>query len=207
MTRGEAVTAIMDRLGNRTGIETKVITELKLSQTKLEHAQELPWFLLTRKTDYVTVAGTQTVAVASDFLREFEDVPLYVVDSNGADQALDKDDFDVMHRSGNFLTNGQPTNYDLIGTNFYLFPIPNVVYTLKSFYYAAATVLSTDIENSWLKYMPELLISDAGIQLAKFFRDPGAIQLFKESRAEAYTLMLAENESRKQAARAAYLGG
>lgn len=207
MTRDTAVTTIMRRLGNRTGIETQVIAELQARQVLLERASELPWFLLTRKTNYATVANTQTVDLVGGFLREFEDVPLYLVDSDGADQALDKDDFDVMHRSGNFLTPGQPTNYALIGDKFYLFPTPNGVYTLKSFYYAAAAELTSDIENAWLKYYPELLIADAGLQLARFFRDQGAQAMFKEARSEAYTLMLVENEARKQAARNAFLGG
>lgn len=207
MVRDDAVAIIRNRLGNRTGYDTQIVDEMKLSQTKLEHLQELPWFLLTRKTDYATVASTQTVAVVTGFLREFEDVPLYVVDSDGADQALDKDDFDVMHRSGNFLTPGQPTNYDLIGTNFYLFPTPNAIFTLKSFYYAAAAVLSTNVENVWLANAPELLIADAGMNIARYLRDPIAFGFFKESRAEAYSLLQVENVARKEAARAAYMGG
>lgn len=207
MTRDEAVSVIAGRLGNRTGAETKIIAEMKLRQAVLEHAPELPWFLLTRSSALATVANQQTVNTPADFLREFEDVGLYVVDTDGKDQPLDKDDFEALQRSGLFETNGLPTNYDLIGNNFYLFPTPDIVYTLKSFYYAAALTLTSDIENAWLKYAPDLLIADTGIVVARFFRDPVAAQMFKEERSEAFDVMQRENISRKEAARSAVMGG
>jgi hypothetical protein len=54
----------------------------------------------------------------------------------------------------------------------------NVNYTLTWNYFAEDQILTTDIENKWLREAPEWLIGEAGYRISKDARDPDAIQLF-----------------------------
>ena len=207
MTRDEAVAFINDRLGDRTGLTTKIQNEIKVAQTRLEGSAELPWFLLTLNTSLVTVASTQTVAVPTGFLRAHEDIPLYLIDPDGRRVRLEKSSYDALEREPELDDPGQPSDYDLIGLNWYLFPIPDAVYSLRSFHYLADTVLSTNIENNWLKYAPGTLIGEAGYWIARYLRDPEATQYFRDYRDEDIRRMQIENEARKQASAAAFMGG
>jgi hypothetical protein len=95
----------------------------------------------------------------------------------------------------------------LLGGSIRLFPTPDEVYLLTLRYYANATALSLNIKNSWLTYAPGLLVARAGLQVARFLRDPGGVALFAEDLKLAQALLAQRTVSREVASSDPRLGG
>jgi hypothetical protein len=68
----------------------------------------------------------------------------------------------------------------------------NTDYTIHFDYYKAADLLTSDIENAWLLYAPELLIGEAGVRIAADLRDADAVSLFNQMRNEGRQTLLNE---------------
>lgn len=185
ITRSEAVSAIQRRLGMRTNLDTDIATEIQLAQTVLESEVELPWFLLAKDSSLVTVAETAEVAYPSDFLR-LSDGGLWLKDGTEYTQ-LDKDSFQAIHGDSDLEGSGTPSYFAELGLNFTLFKTPDAIYNLTLYYYAAATVLSSDITNAWLTYAPDLLISFTGMRMAESIRDKDAMGIFSSEYGKAFT--------------------
>lgn len=207
MLRSAAVSVIANRLGQRTDLDSQIIAEMQLAQVRLEHKPELPWFLLKASSALATTATSREVTLPTDFLREDEDGTIWLTTTAGTLVKLVKDDYDKLLDSTWLDEEGQPSHFALKGGKWYMFPEPQLVYALSTFYYGKATVLSTDIENSWLANAPELLIAETGLRVARFLRDPEYVSLFQSDITEATRDLITENEARKQAAREAYMGG
>ncbi len=208
MTRDEAVSLLEDRLGNRgTTFDTLIVTEMKAAQTRLEMLPQLPWFLLYHDTGLVTVAGTKTVALPSAFLMEDEYSQLFIIDSLGNYTRVVKKSYDTLRGSGHFTTNDLPKFFALQKTTLYLWPTPDAVLSLDWFYFAQDTTLGSNVENEWLKYVPELLVAAAGLRVARYMRSAELIQLFDVDYKSALAEMLIQDEARRQSALDAYMGG
>lgn len=189
--RSAAVALIADRLGQRTGLEAKIITELQMAQMQLEGTEPLPWFLKQTAT-LTTTAAVATVALPDDFIREFEDAAqrgtLWVPNDEGTGyKAMLKDSF--QHLMGQDPESGKPTHYALLGSMAYLFPTPDAAYALSLYYYANDLKLDSDIKNGWLAYAPDLLVAWAGFNIARFLRDLQAVDLFRADIAGAQARM------------------
>ncbi len=204
MTRDEAVALLNARLkrGSNTSLDSTIITEMKLVQSRFEGAAELPWFLLT--TDYVpltTTANDDKVAISADFLREFEDDGLWVYAAeNWVPLIKDTLNAIVNYYTGEGAT--LPRAYDLVHGYFRLRPIPDAVYSLRYIYYKKDTVLSTNVENQWLKYAADLVIAETGWVVATYVtRDKEAAAAFASDREIALDRVWRENEARKHAKR------
>ncbi len=207
MTRDEAVALLNARLkrGSNTSLDSTIITEMKLVQSRFEGAAELPWFLLT--SDYVTLTTTaddDKVAISADFLREFEDDGLWVYDSDDTEDwiLLTKDTMNAIVAYYAGEDTALPQAYDLVHGYFRLRPIPDDAYTLRYMYYKADTVLSTNVENQWLKYAADLMIAETGWVVATYVtRDKEAAAAFASDRDLAMDRVWRENEARKHAKR------
>src|SRR5688572_11903717 len=175
MLRDAAVAVIADRLGQRTGLENRVISELQLAQIREEEKPELPWFLLKNSTGLATVANQQTLGMPADFLMEYEDGAFWIEDTDGERTFLVKGDYGTFSVDECLIDADnpvrRPTNYSLVFNTVYFFPTPTAVYPLQLTYYGADALLTTNIANAWLSWAPELLISSAGIAMARFLRD------------------------------------
>ncbi len=210
MTRDEAVAVIAARLGNRgSTFDTQIVTEMKLMQTELEQMPMLPWFLLVHDTSLATVAEMQTVAVPTAFLLEDDYSHMFITDNAASPSTtrVVKGTYDDLKGAKFYGTNKLSERFALQKETLYFFPTPNDAYSLDWFYFGADTVLSTDVENEWLKRAPELMISRTGLKIARFLRDQGAQELFQADANEALNKMWAQDESRRQAALDAYMGG
>lgn len=207
MTRLEAQGIIENRLGQRTGLGSAIVEELKLAQVRHEQAPTLPWFLLASATP-VTVADTQTVAVPTGYIRDWDEGGLFYTDSEGEQHEIQKKDYNMLKRDPDFAVTGAPQYYALVGSSYYLFPTPDAVYNLSTFYYKNAALLAADnTENSWLLYAPEVLLNAAGIQMARFYRDEAAISIFSMDYAEAVRRMEEADVARREAAVRRFIGG
>ena len=203
MTRDEAIALIGRRLGyaSTTDIEALIIAELKLAQTTLENDPRIarPWFLITSVTDLTTTASTYTVSLPSDFLAEHEEGGLWYYLATSEDnpyKELRKDKLDYCLRYYGSEDAGEPSAYALSGSQLWIFPLPAAAYTLKFQYYASDTELSTNVENDWLKYAPDLLVAEAGLLVAQDLEHGNGIRVFTQLRNEARARFNAYNESR-----------
>jgi hypothetical protein len=219
MTRDEAITLILNRTGQRGGavspvdsvLQAQVLVEMKFMQEELERTDSglMPWFLEQEYTDasFKTAAATTTVALPTGFLRELDEVrvALFYQDTTvSGDQwiPIPKADYDELKEEFGGDSNGKPQGYCLLGENIRLFPTPDAEYPLKLLAYIGDTVLSTNIENKWLKYAGKLLIGKTGFVVAGFgVRDEGATAFFMKMEGEGRDALIKANTARAEAGR------
>jgi len=192
MIRDTAVTQILKQMGQRQGDTTAradTIAELYNAQNRLERGQLQPWFLIELYTDaaFVTAADSDTVAVPSTFLREVDD-------QMGGDvgslwyfyqekwNIVYKEEYSIAFRKWGNATADKPKRYCLVDEEIMLFPAADDVYELRLLAAFQQTSLdgtygdgATNVENTWLRYAPDLLIGEAGRILAGgYYRDADA---------------------------------
>ncbi len=186
MVRDAAVDLLMLRLGKRrdTALRVSIISELVIAQEDLlEKDATLPWFLVSEKTTLATIASNEEVALPSNFLQEWEDGALYIVNDSGTEVELLRHDWDKI--KGDTTGEALPKYYDIVGSNIALEQVPDKVYTLYYQYYKKDTSLAGtyggagNTENLWLQWAGNLLIAHAGFVLASQY-------LFSDKMADAF---------------------
>lgn len=172
MTRDEAVALIKGRMGRNanSSLDAIIVSEMQFVQENiLEGGAVMPWFLESQSDALVTVADTRTVAMPSDFIRERDEGAFWRFGTAGDDTTLvelfksDSSDLQDIYASAD---NSGPTHYSMLGTSVELYPKPDAVYSLRLNYYATATVLSSNVENAWLKYASDWVIAETGYIIA-----------------------------------------
>lgn len=202
MLRSEAVALIAARLGNRTDLNNSIITEMKLMQSTLEAGEFIPWFLLTEFSEILGSAGEERIPLPTDFICEYEHGTLWIYDANDTEdpwKELTKDDYDALKAAK--TGSARPTHYALVGLNFRVLPVPNAAYTYKMIYYANAQELSSDIENAWLKYAADWLITETGAKIAPYLAMGEAAASFKTDALIAKNRVFKLHEARQHANR------
>jgi len=180
MILSEAQSRIKQRLGFRTDLDTEIGFSVRDAQARLEQEPELPWFLRSPLTTLSTVSGQETVPLPADFLREAEDEALYLYDATTDNPYRELEKNDVDNLRALWPGSGEPRAYALDVSDFRIFPTPDAVYTLKFIYMAADSIPSSGVENKWLKYIPGLLIAEAGRDIAAAVRDKDALAIFSQ---------------------------
>lgn len=211
MDRDDAVALISQRLGNRgTSLNTQIVLELQQAQRVYELWPELPWFLSVKNTDLSTSIGDNTVTLPSTFIMVDEDKAFFITDTEGDQRRLTKNEHseatgvDWLGRADATI----PEQYDIQAFELYLYPKPDAVYALELNYFAQdASLSSGSIENEWLKYAPDVLISEAGLQIARFNQFEIAMQAFTQDRTTAVARMQRQTVARRESDRNALMGG
>lgn len=204
MLGSEAVTTLKFRLSRMTAgstdLETWIYSELNLAQNRLQAAPELPWFLLTEEAYQQVTYNEERVMLPDDFLRETETDNLQIEDTDtGEIVDINKTQYDdARRRYGEDL--GMPKVYVLSGNYYRLRPIPDKsTYRLWMTYFAKAETVTAGVETAWLKYMPDLLMAEAGIILAAGLRNDQAVALFTGIRKTEMNRLIVENVAREMA--------
>lgn len=182
MLRDDAIALLADRL-NRTDLTTRAIAEMQMAQVQLEGLEFLPWFLLTEVASSVTTAFEERIALPSDFLQEpdEDEAALWIVDNTTTPPTktfLPKSTYSLLVDKYKDSTYNQPLEYALVGQYFRLRPIPDTVYTVQFLYYASAAPLTTNIENVWLKYAPDLMVALTGMLMSRYPNDTTRYAMF-----------------------------
>ena len=210
MTRDEGVAMIKEQLGFRTTLDSSIVNYMLLAQVTLEKAPTKPWFLVSEDTFTSTVANEERVPVPLDFLCETDDAALrYRPDSypDLPERELKKEDYDVLREIFRCTENGKPRGYALIGNYFRIAPVPDAVYNLRQLYYKKGTLLSSNIENEWLKEVPLLLLGSAGKLISGPTRDVRASNVFDGWIATGTAILHNHDSSRASANRNDQIGG
>lgn len=176
MLRDDAIALINQKLQHTD--TTPVILALQQAQIALETGDLDPWFLETSDDTMVTVAGTRTIALPADFMREIEGDPVLYVDSDGNENELKKE----APWSGLpvYTTPGPPKIYYIRGDNLVVLPTPDAGYSLTLPYIAKDSILGANIENRWLKDGTFWIIGAAGVMRAHDLRDEPSKAFFNE---------------------------
>jgi len=204
------------------GVPVPIVASAYMGRFLVGGGSFLPWFLRTEVTTITTSIGEERVPLPPDFLREYEEDALYYFNpaadpTIGQNQwrPLWKDDIQANRiKYGalwpQFTGSASPSDssnaaewfewgpkaYSLDGNYFRIFPLPQQVYTLKMIYYARDAALSptVDSENKWLHNASEVLMGEAGYQMAHTARDDNRIQYFQTIRDEGVARLFVYTE-------------
>ena len=210
MNRDTAVMRVQQHLGFRTDKQTEIIDALKDAQQESERGPDLPWWLITEVANRNTVSGEERVPLPTNFIREVEGSALFYFDGANTEPSdvwteLKKDCEEFLRTD--FPAVGTPCAYSTDKDYFRIFPTPDAVYNLKMRFYKQDELLTSNIENEWLKHEPFLLIGKAGQRIAASLRDATAIQIFQQQELEAFQRMLRETQARVDANFRYIMGG
>ena len=200
--RDDVVQLIMDRLGQRTGLETLIIRHMQAVQAELQSRPTLPWFLV-RTFEFTTDSPQQ--ALPLPFLREIDDVNALVRLGERA-QPLEKLDYDFLITSPDYAGQGAPTAYAVYGNTIFLFKKPDKPYDFRFLYYSTDAPLSSNVKNRWLTYAADLILAQTGLSVARTLRDYDAAALFEREAVAAWANFVRSDTARRVAGTRSTLG-
>jgi len=213
MLRDSLVTLLKQRLkrANTTAFDTIIETELQYVQDTLEAGITLPWFLLSENLSAITTIGDERVPVpvnvdgavvtagqrTRDFLREYEEGALWWRENSTDDWVpLKKGIYE--HLLVKYPGSGSPKGYALDGMYFRIRHEPDKEYNLRIKCYLREPLLTSNIENNWLIYAPDLMLEETGIRVARYhLRDEAAAKMFEADAAKSRMKLFIIDEARK----------
>ena len=177
MTLDEILEITRQRLGFNYSLDAAVFTSNLLSiQSRYEGGDArmvLPWFLL-QTDDLPTTASVRTIDLPNDFISFDEQNMLSIVDADGIEHGLTRKMHSQLQPYVADL--GMPKYWAMIGTQLWLYPMPDAVYTVKVPSYQRTAVWTLAQDNVWFDEFPNLLIEELVVSLARSTRDEGALK-------------------------------
>jgi hypothetical protein len=178
--RDDAVTLIAEGLGFRTDLSAKIIRTMQQAQRELEGGQTLPWFIVNEDDSVQLIRDQAEYALTDAFIREADDLGFYSTarSRQGDEFHVRKMQYDKAIAAYGFTATGYPEVYALRAGTIRVFPIPDDDYLYRWHFYQRQTVLDSNIENAWLKNVPDLLVGMAGEAMAAKLRDKDSLAYF-----------------------------
>lgn len=153
----------------RTDLTTQIPDFIRLAETRLRRDLRIRQMLKSVTT--ATVAADSTVELPSDFL----EVRDFVVVGNPV-QPLNYYSPSAFNRNTRTWEIGKPNSYTVLANDFQLSPVPDTVYTVQLFYFAAPTFLSdANTSNVFLANTPDALLYGALLEAAPYLMDDARI--------------------------------
>jgi len=153
----------------RTDLTTQIPDFIRLAELRLRRDLRIRQMLKSVTT--ATVASDSTVELPSDFL----EVRDFVVVGNPV-RPLNYYSPSAFNRNTRTWEIGKPIDYTVLANDFQLAPIPDTVYTLKMFYFAAPVFLSdSNSSNAFLANTPDALLYGALLEAAPYLMDDARI--------------------------------
>jgi hypothetical protein len=167
-TYTELQTTIANYLA-RSDLTTQIPDFIRLAELRLRRDLRIRQMLKSVTT--VTVAGDETVELPSDFL-EVRD--LVIVGTPV--QPLSYYSPSAFNRNTRSWESGKPIDYTVLANDFQLSPVPDAVYTVKMFYFASPTFLSSsNASNAFLANTPDALLYGSLLEAAPYLMDDARI--------------------------------
>lgn len=213
MTRDEAVARIKVGLGFIAGtvFDADIVTMLQHVQQEAEKEPELPIWLKKQYVGLATAANTRTTNLPSDFIREFDGDQMSVTDTDGNVTEVVKNDEGYLRLRypdpDDTSDVTVPRGYAIANGQFRWYPLPSDVFTLNGTYYFKDDLLTTNIENRWLRELPELLMGRAGYNIAVGKRDKDAMAFFSEMKTVAIAKLHLKTTADENAGSKPIMGG
>lgn len=153
----------------RSDLTTQIPDFIRLAELRLRRDLRIRQMLKSVTTS--TVANDETVELPSDFL----EVRDFVVVGNPV-RPLNYYSPSAFNRNTRTWEIGKPVDYTVLANDFQLAPVPDAVYTLKMFYFAAPTFLSdSNTSNAFLANTPDALLYGALLEAAPYLMDDARI--------------------------------
>jgi hypothetical protein len=153
----------------RSDLTTQIPDFIRLAELRLRRDLRIRQMLKSVTTS--TVANDETVELPSDFL----EVRDFVVVGNPV-RPLNYYSPSAFNRNTRTWEIGKPVDYTVLANDFQLAPIPDTVYTLKMFYFAAPVFLSdSNTSNAFLANTPDALLYGALLEAAPYLMDDARI--------------------------------
>jgi hypothetical protein len=153
----------------RTDLTTQIPDFIRLAELRLRRDLRIRQMLKSVTTS--TVANDETVELPSDFL----EVRDFVVVGNPV-RPLNYYSPSAFNRNTRTWEIGKPLDYTVLANDFQLAPIPDSVYTLKMFYFAAPVFLSdSNSSNAFLANTPDALLYGSLLEAAPYLMDDARI--------------------------------
>lgn len=153
----------------RSDLTSQIPDFIRLAELRLRRDLRIRQMLKSVTT--ATVAGDETVELPSDFL----EVRDFVVVGNPV-QPLNYYSPSAFNRNTRSWESGKPLDYTVLANDFQLAPVPDGVYTVKMFYFAAPTFLSdTNTSNAFLANVPDALLYGSLLEAAPYLMDDARI--------------------------------
>lgn len=153
----------------RTDLTTQIPDFIRLAETRLRRDLRIRQMLKSVTT--ATVAADSTVELPSDFL----EVRDFVVVGNPV-QPLNYFSPSAFNRNTRTWEIGKPNSYTVLANDFQLSPVPDAVYTVQLFYFAAPTFLSdSNTSNVFLANTPDALLYGALLEATPYLMDDARI--------------------------------
>ncbi len=191
-----------------TSIDARILAELIAAQETLEDGTTLPWFLHTQASrSVVGVHDSFSLSSYPGFLRVAEDdFGLRVEDLTREDETLVKlqrqDTYGQLLRysSGEADAATLPDSYCILGTTVHVRKkqVVDRTYYL-SYYREDVTIPAVGNSTLWTINVPDLIMAEAGINVARYLRDSEALQLFTALRGAKYAEMVRRNQALQDA--------
>lgn len=199
-----AVSTIARRLGDRgTAFDTEIQLELASAQEEFESGGFLPWFLITQATGTIA-EGDTTLAVPTGYIRDSDDEGgLRIPDNEGNSRPVGKRPYDMLKsREPDYYSSaGEPEAYAIAGDTAYIFPANSSSRSYAWWYFKEAADLdfTLDTEVEWIKYAPQALIGQAGMELALTISHSEAYAVFEKRFNRAWANLITRHIARQQA--------
>lgn len=153
----------------RTDLTTQIPDFIRLAETRLRRDLRIRQMLKSVTT--ATVAADSTVELPSDFL-EVRDI---VIVGNPV-QPLNYYSPSAFNRNTRTWEIGKPNSYTVLANDFQLSPVPDTVYTVQLFYFAAPAFLSdTNTSNVFLANTPDALLYGALLEAEPYLMNDARI--------------------------------
>jgi hypothetical protein len=153
----------------RSDLTTQIPDFIRLAETRLRRDLRIRQMLKSVTT--ATVAADSTVELPSDFL----EVRDFVVVGNPV-RPLNYFSPSAFNRNTRTWESGKPLDYTVLANDFQLAPVPDAVYTVKLFYFAAPAFLSdANTSNVFLANTPDALLYGALLEAEPYLMNDARI--------------------------------
>src|SRR4051812_12445479 len=118
MTPNKILDLLMVQLGNLTDatVRSNILLEMNLQQDVLEGGPFKPWFLISTEQQLNVVASTRDILLPTGFLREIDELKLFIIDSSGNYQSMTKKDYYQLEDEWGLAATGVlPREYAIVG--------------------------------------------------------------------------------------------
>lgn len=201
MTRNQIRDLIALRLGNRTDLDDRIVSEMQMVQDDLEQGDFLPWFLATM-VDTLNNDATNTDIIElstelPNFILPLEDADLEWFDGTKWVPLERRHSLrELQHADSRIFEAGQYV-YTIIGTQIRLLPDPGEVLNFRWWYHAKDTALTADISNGWTTNAAELVASMTCAKMAPQLQMASMVQVYAGMTALALDRLRKMDEARR----------
>jgi len=187
-TYSELQTALAKYLA-RTDLTDQISDFIRFAELRLR--RELRIRQMLKSVTTLTVSGTATVALPSDFL-EIRDL---IVSTNPI-QPLTYSSPSIFSRNARVTEGGKPLDYTILATEFQLAPVPDSAYTIKMLYYAAPEFLSsTNSSNAFMANAPDALLYGSLLEAEPYLMNDARINTWGTMYDRAISTLTKSDES------------